>query len=912
MDYDFAAIELKWQNWWEEQAVYKVQENSSKPKCYVLDMFPYPSGAGLHVGHPLGYIATDIYSRFKRHMGYSVLHPMGFDAFGLPAEQYAIETGQHPAITTEHNIKIFTAQLKRIGFDYDWSRQVKTSDPEYFRWTQWIFSKLFSSYFEEESGKAQPISQLVDRFAKHGGPGFSAEDWLAMPKSRHAEVLMGYRLAYLDYAEVNWCQALGTVLANDEVKDGFSERGGHPVERRRMRQWFLRITSYADRLLYGLDDLDWSVALKEMQRNWIGRSEGASCLFASEDGHHQIEIFTTRPDTLFGATFMVLAPEHPLVNELTTIDQKDAVKEYLTYVNTRSERDRMAEAKTVTGVFTGAYARHPFSDELIPIWIAEYVLAGYGTGAIMAVPSDDNRDFAFAQHFSLPVVQVIDRSENPNAEREDKSIGVLQNSGFLNGLRIPQAIEAAIQELEKRQIGSRRINYRLRDAGFSRQRYWGEPFPIIYRDGIPELIDDSELPLALPQVPSYKPTGDGHSPISSAKDWVQVSPGVERETDTMPGYAGSSWYWLRYMDPNNRDHFVAPDKEQYWGQVDLYVGGAEHAVGHLMYSRFWNHFLFDLGLVSQSEPFKKMVNQGMIQGRSSLVYRVDGTNTFVSSGLKDQYSTTALHVEISLAENDLLDLEAFRKWREEYATAEFILEDGLYRCGSEVEKMSKRWYNVVNPTDVCERYGADTLRIYEMFLGPFDQAKPWDTRGIDGSFRFLKKVWRLFFPRDSEEPLSDENATPEELKILHKAIDKVSADIERLAFNTAVSALMVAVNEFTRLKTRKKAILEPFMVLLAPFAPHISEELWHHLGHQSSVVHATYPKADSKYLEEDSFEYPISVNGKLRDKVLLPLDMTKEAVESAVLQRETVLKWTEGNPPKRVIVVHGKIVNIVV
>jgi leucyl-tRNA synthetase len=912
MDYDFRSIEQHWQAWWEEQGVYRVVEDPAKPKCYVLDMFPYPSGAGLHVGHPLGYIATDIYSRFKRHCGYSVLHPMGFDAFGLPAEQYAIETGQHPAVTTEKNIATFTAQLRRIGFDYDWSRQVRTSDPAYYRWTQWIFCRLYEHYFDPAQGKAAPIAELEQRFALQGGPDFSAEQWAGFSPAERSGILMGYRLAYLDYAEVNWCEALGTVLANDEVKDGFSERGGHPVVRRKMRQWFLRITAYADRLLEGLDQIEWPAALKDMQRNWIGRSEGANCVFRTEDGSAQIEIFTTRPDTLFGATFMVLAPEHPLVESLTTPARQSEVRDYLSYAAARSERDRMAETRQVTGVYTGSQVVHPLSGQPIPVWISEYVLAGYGTGAIMAVPSDDNRDHAFATHFKLPIVEVIDRSGQPDAQREDRSSGVLINSGFLNGMNIPQAIEAAIAELERRGIGRRSIQYRLRDAGFSRQRYWGEPFPVVYRDGMPELLPDSDLPLLLPDVPSFRPGGGGQSPLAGADEWVHPAPGLERETDTMPGYAGSSWYWLRYMDPHQQQAPFSAEREQYWGQVDLYLGGAEHAVGHLMYSRFWNHVLFDLGLVSHREPFRRMVNQGMIQGRSSLVYRIEGRNAFVSEGLKDQYPTQALHVDIHLVNNDVLDVEAFRAWREAHRDAEFVLEDGVYRCGHEVEKMSKRWYNVVNPDEVCERYGADTLRIYEMFLGPLEQAKPWDTRAIDGSFRFLKKIWRWYVPREGGIAISEDSPGEKELRALHKAIAKVRGDIEKLAFNTAVSAMMVAVNELTALQTRSRAILEPFCVLIAPFAPHVAEELWHRMGHQDSVVLAPYPEADPRWLVEDTHEYPISVNGKLRDKVVLPLDLDASGVEKAVLERETVRKWLGDKPPRKVIVVHGRIVNLVV
>ena len=917
MEYDFRAIEPKWQAWWQEQGVYKVEEDSSKPKCYVLDMFPYPSGAGLHVGHPLGYIATDVYSRYKRHSGHCVLHPMGFDSFGLPAEQYAIETGQHPAVTTEDNIGTFTGQLRRIGFDYDWDRQVRTSDPRFFRWTQWIFGKLFNHWYDHKAGKARSIEELSASFAADGGATrdlercFSADDWNGMSAQDQGQILMGYRLAYLDYADVNWCPALGTVLANDEVKDGVSERGGHPVFRKRMRQWFLRITEYAERLLEGLEEVDFPSSMKEMQRNWIGRSEGASCVFKTEQGDHSIEIFTTRPDTMFGATFMVLAPEHELVADLITDDQRSAMEAYLDYVGKRSDRERQAE-KEVTGEFTGSYAINPLNGAKVPIWVAEYVLAGYGTGAIMAVPSDDARDNAFAQKFGLEIIEVIDRGDDETAEIGDKK-GVMQNSGFLNGMSVAEAIPAAIDKLVELGIGARRINYRLRDAGYSRQRYWGEPFPIVYPENtgdLPVLLPESELPVELPEVQSYEPTGDGSSPIAAVESWVNHSAG-KRETDTMPGYAGSSWYFLRYMDPHNEEAFVDPERRAYWGQVDLYVGGAEHAVGHLMYSRFWNHFLFDLGLAEQREPYKKLVNQGMIQGRSSLVYRIDGTNQFVSKGLRKEHKTTTLRVHIDLVKDDVLDMEAFRQWRKEYADAEFILEDGKYICGSEVEKMSKRWHNVVNPDDICDRYGADTLRIYEMFLGPLDQAKPWDVRGIDGAHRFLKKVWRLVYDRD-ELIVNNDEAPEAAMKALHKAIDKVSGDIEKLNFNTAVSAMMVAVNEIAQADCHSRKVIEPLLVILAPFAPHLSEELWQAIGNSGSVVHAAWPEVDESLLQEDSFEYPVSVNGKLRDKVMLPVSMSKEDVEKAVLEREAVQKWTEGKPPKRVIVVPGRIVNVVV
>jgi leucyl-tRNA synthetase len=915
--YDFSRIEAEWQERWAAAGAYRVTEDPDKPKCYVLDMFPYPSGAGLHVGHPMGYIATDVYSRFKRQTGHAVLHPMGFDAFGLPAEQYAIETGQHPAVTTERNIATFIGQLKRIGFDYDWDRSVTTCDPGYYRWTQWIFSRLYEAWFDPGAGAARPIGELEERFARQGGPGFTHLEWRAMDRAAREAVLMDYRLAYLSHADVNWCPALGTVLANDEVKDGLSERGGHPVVRKRMRQWFLRITAYAERLLRGLDELDWTNALKEQQRNWIGRSEGARITFRTAGGDHGIEVFTTRPDTLFGATFMVLAPEHELVEALTTPTQRAEVDAYREYVQRRSERERLADTKTVSGAFTGAYAVHPVTGGEIPIWTAEYVLAGYGTGAIMAVPSDDERDHAFATHFGLPIVDVVDRSEGGTIDPESvprgsKEHGLLQHSGFLDGLRVPEAIQAMLAYLEREGLGQREVNYRLRDAGFSRQRYWGEPFPVVYRDGVPELLPDAELPLELPEVASYQPTGDGRSPVAAAMDWVHLPDGAVRETDTMPGYAGSSWYWLRYMDPGNAEAFVSPERERYWGQVDLYVGGTEHAVGHLMYSRFVNHVLHDLGHVSRAEPFRKLVNQGMIQGRSSLVYRVNGTNTFVSQGRRGEHETTALHVDIRLVDNDVLDLDGFRAWREEYRDAEFLLEEGpqgpVYRCGSEVEKMSKRWYNVVNPDDVCDQYGTDTLRLYELFLGPFDQPKPWDTRGIDGAHRFLRKLWRLV----TEGPVDEAAPSPEALKALHKAIDKVRGDIERLAFNTAISAMMTALNELTALGARQRGILEPLVVLLSPFAPHVGEELWRHLGHDDLVVLAAYPEADPALLVEDTHEYPVSVNGKVRDKVALPLSLDPAGVEAAVLGRPTVQKWLDGKAPRKVIVVPGRIVNVVV
>lgn len=918
MEYKFQDIEARWKQYWKENNTYKVTNDTSKEKCYVLDMFPYPSGAGLHVGHPLGYIASDIYSRYKRLKGYNVLHPMGFDAFGLPAEQYAIQTGQHPAHTTEVNIARYKEQLDAIGFDYDWSREVRTSDPKYYKFTQWIFIQLFHSWYNTDLQKAQPIADLVSLFAKEGNTKvnaasgkvetFTADEWNSYTEKQQQEVLMDYRLAYLKYADVNWCPALGTVLANDEVKDGVSERGGHPVIKKSMRQWFLRITAYAQRLLEGLDTVDFSESLKEQQRNWIGRSEGASVFFNIVGREEKIEVFTTRPDTIFGATFLVLAPEHPLVAEITTNHAE--VAEYQAYVQSRSERDRQADVKTVSGAFTGAYAHNPFTGDDVPVWIAEYVLMGYGTGAIMAVPSDDDRDNAFATKFGLPIIDVIDKSDYPGATRSDK-LGKMINSGFLDGMEVPAAITLMCQKVEEMGIGKGKINYRMRDAGFSRQRYWGEPFPVVYKDDMPYTLPESELPVLLPEVDSFKPTAEGEPPLARNTEWVNTPDGP-RETDTMPGYAGSSWYFLRYMDPTNGEFFVGKDAVNYWQDVDLYVGGAEHAVGHLLYSRFWHKFFFDKGWAPTQEPYKKLVNQGMIQGRSNFVYRINGTSKFVSFGLKDSYETTALHVDVNIVDNDVLDTEAFRNWFEEYKDAEFVLEDGKYICGAEVEKMSKSKWNVVNPDDIIAKYGADTFRMYEMFLGPIEQSKPWITNGLDGVHKFLRKFWRLFYGEGGLD-ISDEAPTKDELKVLHKTIKKIQEDIERLSFNTCISGFMIATNELTDLKCRKRAILKELVVLLAPFAPHIAEELWQNaLGEAGTVVYAPFPVFNESYLVESNFNYPVSINGKVRVTIDFPLDYTQEQVQPEVLANEQVQRWLEGKEPKKFIFVKGRIINVVV
>lgn len=927
MDYDFRKIEKKWQQNWIENKTYKVDIDLSRPKFYVLDMFPYPSGAGLHVGHPLGYIASDIYSRYKRLNGFNVLHPMGYDAYGLPAEQYAIQTGQHPAVTTEQNIKRYREQLDKIGFSYDWDREVRTCEPEYYHWTQWAFKKMFEHYYDNDADKALPISQLVERFEKQGTVGlnaaqtkelsFSAQEWNNMSTNEQQEVLLNYRLAYLADTVVNWCPALGTVLANDEVKDGFSVRGGHPVEQKLMRQWLLRITAYSERLLKGLDTVDWTDSLKEIQRNWIGRSEGAEVLFPVKDSELKLNIFTTRPDTIFGVTFMVLAPESELVPLLTSAEQKQAVEDYLELVKKRTERERQAEVRKVTGVFTGSYAINPLSNEVISIWISDYVLAGYGTGAIMAVPAHDSRDFAFARTFGLPIPQVV---VLPGQEASDTSTwtdsldskeGTMINSGFLNGLSVAQAIEKIKKYIEDNGLGRVKVNYRLRDAIFSRQRYWGEPFPVYFKDNMPYVLNDDELPLELPEIDKYLPTEKGEPPLARAKNW-KTKEGYPLEVNTMPGFAGSSAYYLRYMDPRNRKALVSKEANEYWQDVDLYIGGTEHATGHLLYSRFWNKFLYDLGYVCKDEPFKKLVNQGMIQGRSNFVYRIKGTNTFVSYNLKDKYDTMEIHVDVNMVRNDILDIQAFKAWNPEYANAEFILEDDKYVCGWAIEKMSKSMFNVVNPDTIVEEYGADTLRLYEMFLGPLEQSKPWDTNGIDGVHKFLRKVWKLFFDRDGKLIVTDEKATADELKVLHRTIRKISEDIERFSFNTAVSAFMICVNDLTALKCNKREILEPLTILLAPFAPHICEEIWHALGHNQTVCDAPWPQFNADYLVESTVVYPVSFNGKVRFKLEAPASLNPADVEKLVLKEEQTQKWTEGKEVKKVIVVPGKIINIVV
>ena len=920
MDYNFKEIERKWQSFWAANETFKAEIDSSKPKFYVLDMFPYPSGAGLHVGHPLGYIASDIYSRYKRLCGFNVLHPMGYDAFGLPAEQYAIQTGQHPAVTTEKNIARYREQMDRIGFSYDWSREVRTCDPEYYKWTQWAFIQMFQSWYDNVQQKARPIAELEALFASEGNASvdaacgevetFSAEQWNTWSEQQKSAVLMQYRIAYQGETAVNWCPALGTVLANDEVKEGYSVRGGHPVEQKKMTQWQLRVSAYAGRLLEDLEDLDWTDSLKDMQRNWIGKSQGAEMVFKVSNGSQEYDmtIFTTRADTVFGVTFMVLAPESEWVEKLTTPEQKEAVEEYLAMAKKKTERERMMEARKVTGVFSGSYATNPLTGAQVPVWIGEYVLAGYGTGAIMAVPAHDSRDYAFARTFDLPIIPLIEGCDVSESSFDAKE-GIMCNSGFLNGKTVKEAIPAAIEYVEAQGIGRRKVNYRLRDAIFSRQRYWGEPFPMYFKDGIATPMPLDKLPLELPEVDKFLPTETGEPPLGRAKDWTYD--GYPIEMSTMPGFAGSSAYYLRYMDPHNDKALVGTEADEYWRDVDLYIGGTEHATGHLIYSRFWNKFLFDLGYVCEKEPFRKLINQGMIQGRSNFVYRIINTNTFVSLGLKDQYETTEIHVDVNIVRNDRLDLEAFKAWMPEFATAEFILEDGEYICGWAVEKMSKSMFNVVNPDMICDTYGADTLRLYEMFLGPLEQSKPWDTKGIDGVHRFLRKVWRLFYDRDNML-VTDEKATPEELKTLHKLIGKVKADIEAFSFNTAVSAFMIAVNELTDLRCSKREILEPLVILLSPFAPHIAEELWDVLGHSESITYASFPEYIEAYTVENSCTYAVSFNGKTRFTVDLPLDMSREEVDAHVRGLEQTAKYVgEGNIVK-VIVVPGKIVNIVV
>ncbi|MBQ9195172.1 MAG: leucine--tRNA ligase [Bacteroidales bacterium] len=916
MDYNFLEIEKRWQAWWAANKTYKAEVDSAKPKYYVLDMFPYPSGAGLHVGHPLGYIASDIFARYKRLKGFNVLHPMGYDAFGLPAEQYAIQTGQHPEKTTHDNVARYRTQLDRIGFSFDWDREFRTSDPDYYKWTQWAFLKMFGSWYDNSLQKARPVEDLVKVFEDGGseavnaacseGKPFTSAQWKAFSEKEKADVLMRYRLAYLGESTVNWCPALGTVLANDEVKDGYSERGGHPVFQKKMTQWQLRVSAYAGRLLDGLEKLDWTDSLKEMQRNWIGRSEGAEMVFPVEcDGKKfDVTIFTTRADTIFGVTFMVLAPESDWVGKLTSASQQAEVEAYLDQVKKKTERERMA-GKAVTGVFSGSYGINPVTGEKVPVWISEYVLAGYGTGAIMAVPAHDSRDYAFARKFGLPVIPVIEGAD-VSEESVDAKEGNMSNSGFLNGLPVKKAIPAAIEYVEKNGIGRRKVNYRIRDAIFSRQRYWGEPFPIYYKDGIATPVPFEDLPLTLPEIDQYKPTEDGQPPLARAKDWTYK--GYPLEKSTMPGFAGSSAYYLRYMDPHNSECLVSRKADEYWRNVDLYVGGTEHATGHLIYSRFWHKFLYDLGYVCEDEPFCKLINQGMIQGRSNFVYMIPGTNKFVSAGLKDQYETIPVHVDVNIVYNDRLDLEAFRAWRPDYKDAEFVLEDGEYICGWAIEKMSKSMYNVVNPDKICDTYGADTLRLYEMFLGPIEQAKPWDTKGIDGVNRFLKKFWRLFWDRE-KWLVTDEEPTKEELKALHKLIGKEQEDIEHFSYNTTISAFMIALGELGNCS--KRAILEPLTILLSPFAPHVAEELWHQLGHEDSVVYASFPEYKEELAADNVVNYPVSFNGKTRFFLEAPASAAPADVEALVRGHEKTPQYVGDMAIAKVIVVPGRIVNVV-
>ncbi len=952
-EYNFRELEQKWQKRWEDQQTYKTDLDPSRPKYYVLDMFPYPSGAGLHVGHPLGYIASDIVSRYKRLKGFNVLHPMGFDSFGLPAEQYAIQTGQHPALTTEQNIATYISQLKKIGFSYDWSREVRTSDPKFYKWTQWIFMQLFNHYYDKDADKALPISSLVERFSQSGDagvnavcdddtPAFTAAEWNAMTERQQQELLFKYRLTMPDEAYVNWCAALGSVLSNDEVKDGVSERGGYPVERKLMKQWSMRITAYADRLLNGLDEIDWSDSIKEQQRNWIGRSQGASVRFTIADfggrraensiagngeashfeiriPNSEIEVFTTRVDTIYGVSFMVLAPEHELVAALTTPEQRAEVEAYVKWAASRSEVDRMSEVKKVTGAFTGSYAINPFNDEKVPIYIADYVLAGYGTGAVMGVPSGDQRDWNFATHFNLPIIPILDTQREMDKQADATKEGRYINSGMINGMEYKEATATLIQWLEERGLGKGKVQYRLRNAVFSRQRYWGEPVPVYYKDGLPYLIDEADLPLELPEIDKYQPTETGEPPLGRAENWKYKGQ-YEYELSTMPGWAGSSWYFYRYMDPHNDQEFASQTAVDYWQNVDLYLGGSEHATGHLLYSRFWNHFLYDLGKVPQKEYAKKLINQGMILGRSNFVYRLKSSEgagknpVYISKNLltKDQDEATAIHVDVNIVDNDELNIEAFKKWRPDFQNAEFIQEEGKYICGWEIDKMSKRYYNVVNPDDIVARYGADTLRMYEMFLGPLTEAKPWNTNGISGVHNFLRKLWRLFYNEAGQFVVVDAEPAREEFKTLHKTIKKVADDIENYSFNTTVSAFMICVNELSAQKCHKRAILSDLVVILSPYAPHIAEELWEQLGHQTSVTKASYPEFNASYLTEDSFEYPISINGKVRVKMTFPADALPADIEQSVLAEETVQKWLEGKAPKKVIVVPKRIVNVVI
>ncbi|PBQ31423.1 leucine--tRNA ligase [Sphingobacteriaceae bacterium] len=939
MDYNFTEIEKKWQKFWADNKTFKAEDTSSKPKYYVLDMFPYPSGAGLHVGHPLGYIASDIMARYKRHKQFNVLHPMGYDSFGLPAEQYAIQTGQHPKITTEQNIARYREQMDKIGFSFDWEREVRTSDPEYYKWTQWIFIQIFNSWYNKTSDKAENIETLISEFEKNGNANinaacdedtksFTAAEWKAFSEKEKSDAIMHYRLAYLGEAYVNWCPALGTVLANDEVKDGVSERGGHPVERKLMKQWSMRITAYAQRLLDGLDGIDWPESLKESQRYWLGRSEGTSLKFKihkspshPETGLGDIEVFTTRPDTIFGVSFVTLAPEHDLVNKLTTAEQQALVEDYVYKSKNRSERERQADVTKVSGVFTGAYVEHPFTGKLIPIWIGDYVLAGYGTGAVMAVPGHDSRDYAFAKHFDLPILEVV-AGGDLSKESYDAKEGKLMNSDFLNGLEVKEALKKAISEIEKKNLGKGKTNFRLRDAVFGRQRYWGEPIPIYYVNDIPHALDEKELPLILPEVDKYLPTEDGEPPLARAASSWKKDGKYNYEASTMPGWAGSSWYFLRYMDPKNKTGFADKKLMDYWQNVDLYIGGSEHATGHLLYVRFWTKFLNDMGLIGVDEPAKKLINQGMIQGRSNFVYRIKGENKYVSYGLKKEYETTQLHVDVNIVVNDELNIDAFKNLKnnafDNSDKAEFILENGKYICGVEVEKMSKSKFNVVSPDDICQNFGADTLRLYEMFLGPLEQSKPWNTNGITGVAGFLKKLWRLFYTSttlgvtNDSINISDAEPTKAELKTLHKTIKKITEDIERFSFNTSVSNFMICVNELGEQKCNKRAILEPLLICLSPYAPHITEELWEQLGHKESIAFAPFPAFDEANLVEDSFTYPISFNGKMRFNIELPATLTVPEIEKEVMSHEDVQKYLEGKTPKKVIIVPKKIVNFVV
>ncbi len=931
MEYNFKEIESNWQAYWAKHKTFAAKDGGDKPKYYVLDMFPYPSGAGLHVGHPLGYIASDIVSRYKRHKGFNVLHPMGYDSFGLPAEQYAIQTGQHPKITTEQNIARYREQLDKIGFSFDWDREVRTSNPEYYKWTQWIFIQIFNSWYNKSTNKAEPIETLINVFETKGFNAklddtltgdiekdlepFTGEDWKAFDEKKKSDILMNFRLAYLGESVVNWCPQLGTVLANDEIKDGVSERGGYPVERKLMKQWSMRITAYAQRLLDRLDTLDWTESLKEAQRNWIGKSEGTSLKFKIQNSDKTIEVFTTRPDTVFGVSFVTLAPEHELVESLTTADNKAAVEAYVTQAKNRSERERQADINKITGVFTGSYVEHPFTGKQVPIWIGDYVLAGYGTGAVMAVPAHDSRDYSFAKHFGLPILEVVAATSNVTLSGVEGSYdakeGKLINSDFLNGLEVKEAIKKAISAIETKGIGKGKVNFRLRDAVFGRQRYWGEPIPVYYKNDIPYALNENELPLVLPEVDKYLPTEDGEPPLARAASSWKHEGKYDYEHSTMPGWAGSSWYFLRYMDSTNASVFADKKLADYWQQVDLYIGGSEHATGHLLYVRFWTKFLKDLGYIAIDEPAKKLINQGMIQGRSSFVYRVNGENKLVSSGLKNNYEVSALHVDVSIVNNDILDVEAFKKWRDDFKNADFILEDGKYICGAEVEKMSKSKYNVVTPDDIAEKFGSDTLRLYEMFLGPLEQSKPWNTNGITGVHGFLKKLWKLFYGSGAFA-ISNDEPTKGELKTLHKTIKKITEDIERFSFNTSISNFMICVNELTDAKCNKRAILEPLLICLSPYAPHIAEELWKQLGHTESISTAAFPDFNEAFLVDDNVNYPVSFNGKVKFTLELAATLTAPEVEAIVRANEQTAKYLDGKEPKKVIVVHKKIVNMVV